>query len=139
MFAMFHWIYRIVLLLSLLLSAQIMAVQTTISSAVKMKVPVLTIKGAIGPAVGDYISQEIILANNNPRLEAIILTIDTPGGLSSSLRLINQQILNSKILNPKILNLKILNLKIQNPKILNSKIINTSIQNPKLEIQIFLI
>jgi len=95
-FDMFHCMYRIALLF-LLLSAQLMAGQTAIASATKMPVPVLAIKGAIGPAVGDYISQEIILANTQPQIEAIILTLDTPGGLSSSLRLINQQILNSKI------------------------------------------
>ena len=74
-----------------------MAVQTTMSSAAKMQVPVLAIKGAIGPAVSDYISQEIILANDNPQVIAIILTLDTPGGLSSSLRVINQQILSSEL------------------------------------------
>ncbi len=94
---MFHWIYSRVLLLLLLLSVQLMAVQTTLSSPAKMQVPVLAIKGAIGPAVSDYISQEIIIANEKPRVAAIILTLDTPGGLSSSLRVINQQILSSKI------------------------------------------
>lgn len=92
---MSRWIYGNVLLLSLLLSAQLMAAQTTMSSAAKMQVPVISIKGAIGPAVSDYISQEIILANENPQVAAIVLTLDTPGGLSSSLRVINQQILSS--------------------------------------------
>ncbi|MCJ8318164.1 MAG: nodulation protein NfeD [Colwellia sp.] len=74
-----------------------MAVQTIQLSADKMRVPVLAIKGAIGPAVGDYISQEITLANNQQQVAAIVLTIDTPGGLSSSLRVINQHILSSKV------------------------------------------
>ncbi len=72
-----------------------MAMQTTVPSAAKMQVPVLAIKGAIGPAVSDYISQEITLANQKPQVAAIVLTLDTPGGLSSSLRVINQQILSS--------------------------------------------
>ena len=94
---MFHWIYRIVLLLPLMFSTQLMTAQTSVPSAAKIQVPVLSIKGAIGPAVSDYISQEIILANNKPQVIAIILTLDTPGGLSSSLRVINQQILSSNI------------------------------------------
>jgi len=92
---MFHWIFKNVLLLSMLLSVHVMAAQTTMSSAAKIQVPVLSIKGAIGPAVSDYISQEIILANQSSQAVAIILTLDTPGGLSSSLREINQQILKS--------------------------------------------
>jgi len=92
---MFRWIHKNVLLLSLLLSTQLIAAQTTMPSAVKMQVPVLSIKGAIGPAVSDYISQEIMLANERSQVAAIILTLDTPGGLSSSLRVINQQILSS--------------------------------------------
>ncbi len=94
---MFHWIYRIVLLLALMFSTQLMPAQTSVSSAAKMQVPVLAIKGAIGPAVSDYISQEIILANDKPQVLAIVLTLDTPGGLSSSLRMINQQILSANM------------------------------------------
>jgi len=94
---MFHWIYRIVLLLLLMFSTQLIPAQTSVSSAAKMLVPVIAIKGAIGPAVSDYISQEIILANDRPQVLAIVLTLDTPGGLSSSLRMINQQILSANI------------------------------------------
>ncbi|PCI57833.1 MAG: serine protease [Gammaproteobacteria bacterium] len=94
---MFHWIYRIVLLLLLMFSTQLMTAQTSVPSAAKIQVPVLSIKGAIGPAVSDYIRQEIILANSKPQVLAIVLTLDTPGGLSSSLRVINQQILSSNI------------------------------------------
>ncbi len=60
-------------------------------------VPVISISGAIGPAVGDYVTSEIILANQQARSPALIITIDTPGGLVSSLRDINQQILASNI------------------------------------------
>jgi len=70
-------------------------------------VPVLTIKGAIGPAVSHYLTSEISRANNPENTEAsnnsnstpplIIITIDTPGGLVSSLRDINQAILNSNV------------------------------------------
>ncbi|WP_428773349.1 NfeD family protein [Vibrio sp.] len=60
-------------------------------------VPVLTISGAIGPAVGDYLISEIKRANALRNIPALIITIDTPGGLVSSLRDINQQILASDV------------------------------------------
>ena len=98
---MFCCLYKNILLLCLLLawllSVQLFAAPTTMSNAAKIQVPIISIKGAIGPAVSDYISQEIILANEKPQVAAIILTLDTPGGLSSSLRVINQQILSSTL------------------------------------------
>ncbi|MGY2572932.1 NfeD family protein [Vibrio sp. C8] len=60
-------------------------------------VPVISISGAIGPAVGDYVIKEIQRANFSKLSPAIIISIDTPGGLVSSLRSINQHILASKI------------------------------------------
>ena len=66
------------------------------SSTTKV-VPVINISGAIGPAVGDYVIEEITLANQTPNISALVLTIDTPGGLVSSLREINQSILASKV------------------------------------------
>ncbi|MFB9215786.1 NfeD family protein [Vibrio sinaloensis] len=59
-------------------------------------VPLISIEGAIGPAVGQYVIEEIARANKvgSP---ALIITIDTPGGLVTSLRDINQAILNSQI------------------------------------------
>lgn len=61
------------------------------------QVPLLTIKGAIGPAIGDYLVREINSANSRNNVPLIIITLDTPGGLSASLRDINQSILNSDI------------------------------------------
>ncbi|WCE30739.1 NfeD family protein [Vibrio sp. SCSIO 43137] len=66
------------------------------STAIK-SVPVISVKGAIGPAVGAYIIEEIQRANQASNTPALIMTIDTPGGLVSSLRAINQQILSSDI------------------------------------------
>ncbi|WP_394147040.1 nodulation protein NfeD [Shewanella atlantica] len=59
-------------------------------------VPVLSIKGAIGPAVSDYLITEIRSANRDSE-PLLIIVIDTPGGLVSSLRDINQVILNSDV------------------------------------------
>jgi membrane-bound serine protease (ClpP class) len=58
-------------------------------------VPVLSINGAIGPAVSEYVVTEITKANNDSSIPLVIIKLDTPGGLSSSLREINQKILNS--------------------------------------------
>ncbi|MDX2368548.1 MAG: nodulation protein NfeD [Colwellia sp.] len=63
----------------------------------KWTVPVLSINGAIGPAVSEYLVTEITKANNDSSIPLVIIELDTPGGLSSSLRDINQQILNSTI------------------------------------------
>mgnify|MGYP000150030905 CR=1 FL=1 len=70
---------------------------TTVETARLFTVPVLSIDGAIGPAVSELIVSEISKANNSTSTPLIIITIDTPGGLSSSLRKINQQILSSNI------------------------------------------
>jgi membrane-bound serine protease (ClpP class) len=63
----------------------------------QFQIPVLSINTAIGPAVSEYIITEISNAQNKINIPLIIITIDTPGGLSSSLRQINQHILNSHI------------------------------------------
>jgi len=61
------------------------------------QIPVLEINGAIGPALSDYLIREIARANEVTKPPLIMLVMDTPGGLSSSLRDINQRILNSTI------------------------------------------
>lgn len=60
-------------------------------------IPLLAIEGAIGPAVRDYLVNEISRANSSGQSPLIVITLDTPGGLSSSLRDINQSILHSAI------------------------------------------
>ncbi|WP_105258433.1 NfeD family protein [Pseudoalteromonas sp. T1lg88] len=59
-------------------------------------VPVIRIEGAIGPAVADFVVRQINKANalSQPLL---MITLDTPGGLSSSLRQINQAVLTSSV------------------------------------------
>jgi len=76
--------------------AQISPVLLTSVADATQEVPVLSIKGAIGPAVSDYLITEINVANQNAA-PLVIIVIDTPGGLVSSLRDINQVILNSDV------------------------------------------
>ncbi|WP_049772118.1 NfeD family protein [Shewanella sediminis] len=79
-----------------LAQAQVSSVLLTSVSDTTQEVPVLSIKGAIGPAVSDYLITGIKAANHNAS-PLVIIVIDTPGGLVSSLRDINQVILNSDV------------------------------------------
>lgn len=63
-------------------------------------IPVLRFEGAIGPAVSEYLVTEISAANSlniSSRPPLLVIVFDTPGGLVSSLRDINQRILTSNI------------------------------------------
>ncbi|MEF1328750.1 NfeD family protein [Vibrio sp. M260121] len=74
-------------LLSLLLFA---------SQAIASTVWVLPVKGAIGPALSDYLSREIEEAQQNG-IDLVILKMDTPGGLDSSMRDIIHAITTSTV------------------------------------------
>jgi membrane-bound serine protease (ClpP class) len=54
------------------------------------------LNGVVDPIVADHISSAIDRANGS-QAEAVLLTIDTPGGLGSSMDEISQAILNSQI------------------------------------------
>ncbi|MCE7628961.1 nodulation protein NfeD, partial [Vibrio fluvialis] len=87
-----------VLLTSLLSFSTLATADTTNAPAAPSQtVPVIAISGAIGPAVGDYVIKELQRANQQVNTPAVIVTLDTPGGLSSTLRDINQHILASDI------------------------------------------
>ncbi len=94
---MLRWIVGVIL------SAFYLAVTPSLASTAEPNgmppktVPVVAISGAIGPAVGNYVISEIEWANKQQNIPAIIITIDTPGGLVTSLRSINQVILASDI------------------------------------------
>lgn len=60
------------------------------------KALLLNISGAIGPATQDYIERGIAYAQQE-HATIIIIQIDTPGGLDSSMRGINQAIITSPI------------------------------------------
>ncbi|MDG3086283.1 nodulation protein NfeD [Vibrio hannami] len=92
------WLLRFILVcLTCILSPSIADTQENDDANALRTVPVLSISGAIGPAVGGYVIKEIEKSNQNPNIPAIIITLDTPGGLVTSLRDINQQILASNI------------------------------------------
>ncbi len=106
---MYRWLLGIVILFSCLLHAEPTLLNTepvsnspstgtpATSTDALVQVPVLEIKGPIGPAVSNYLIKEIGRANFSQQTPLIIITMDTPGGLASSLRDINQSILNSQI------------------------------------------
>ncbi|HDM8231817.1 TPA: nodulation protein NfeD [Vibrio campbellii] len=66
------------------------------SQALASTVWVLPVKGAIGPALSDYLSREIEEAQQNG-VDLVILKMDTPGGLDSSMRDIIHTITTSTV------------------------------------------
>ncbi|MGY3572042.1 NfeD family protein [Vibrio paucivorans] len=88
---------RAILYCCLMMSWPSVAIATEEQSKAIKTVPIITIGGAIAPAVGDYVTKEITRANQLSHVPAVVITIDTPGGLVSSLRDINQSILSSSV------------------------------------------
>ncbi len=66
------------------------------AQAVSHKIDVLTIKGSINPVLVDYISRGIDEAEEGGAL-AVIIQMDTPGGLDVAMRDIIQKIVNSQV------------------------------------------
>ena len=66
------------------------------SSVISNKVLVMKIADPIGPAIQDYIQRGIAKADSIAA-SAIVLEMDTPGGLDSSMRAIVKDILSSKV------------------------------------------
>lgn len=62
--------------------------------AADRRVAILEIQGAITPAIANYVSRGLDQARND---EAVVLLIDTPGGLDSAMRDIVQRIMASRV------------------------------------------
>jgi membrane-bound serine protease (ClpP class) len=86
-------IRRIILLLSVLLLAISLA---TSAQAQTPGIDVITIKGTINPVLVDYVERGIKQAEDDGA-RALIIRIDTPGGLDSAMRDIVQLIVNSRV------------------------------------------
>jgi len=86
-------IRRILLVLIGLMLAASIALQVQAASP---RIDVLTIKGTINPVLVDYIERGIEQAEDNGAI-AVIIEMDTPGGLDTAMREIIQQIVNARI------------------------------------------
>ncbi len=62
----------------------------------KREVMVITINGVINPVAAEYIGKSIKRANEK-RMEALIIELDTPGGLDTSMRHIVKDIIGSEV------------------------------------------
>ncbi len=66
------------------------------SDKVKKEVMVITINGVINPVSAEFIQKSIRKANDK-NLEALVIELDTPGGLDASMRTIVKEIINSRV------------------------------------------
>ncbi len=80
---------------ALVLVAMLFALGATPAGAAERAV-VLDVNGVIGPAMADYVVRELAAASADD-VGLVILRMNTPGGLDSSMRVINTAILSSTV------------------------------------------
>ena len=83
-------LYRLMMILMLLLAT----ISSQIRADDRSDIYLINIDAPIGPASYDYLKQSMATANTK-RAHLIIIQLDTPGGLVSSMREMTQLILNS--------------------------------------------
>ena len=84
---------RLFMIFSLLLAS---FASFTARAATDNTIDVLTAKGVVNPVLADYIERGIEQAEENNAM-AVIIQLDTPGGLDTSMRDIVQDIVNARI------------------------------------------
>ena len=86
-----------VLRILLILIGLLLVVSITVSAQTAgSRIDVLTVKGTINPVLTDYISRGIAQAEETGA-HAVIIQMDTPGGLDTAMRNIIQEIINAKV------------------------------------------
>ncbi|GAB4483665.1 MAG: nodulation protein NfeD [Thermodesulfovibrionales bacterium] len=82
---------------ALILSAiLLLAVSATLSSEGRPRVSVIRVEGVINPVTSEFIRKSIALAHE-ANAEALVIELDTPGGLDSSMRDIVKEIMASGV------------------------------------------
>jgi len=87
---------RIIRILTILIGLLLVTSIAVRVEATSSRIDVLTVKGTINPVLIEYISYGIDQAEEEGAL-AVIIQLDTPGGLDTSMRDIIQEIVNSPI------------------------------------------
>jgi membrane-bound serine protease (ClpP class) len=88
---------RAAALIAAIVAAFFVALAPPAPAAAAGRAVVLDIDGAIGPAVADYLDREIAAADASADTRLIVLRMNTPGGLDSSMRQIIKAILASPV------------------------------------------